>query len=121
MINKFLPLLFISTIGFCDKLHDTKIVTFVNPSAEKAKDVLNNLVKNEEKAVSIHPYELSDLKTIRTLNRPYGFALKQTIFNVEKINSEISTSETIIGKRIETNLIITGDSNVISNTDKTAE
>lgn len=118
MILKLLLLIGCITIVNADKLNDTKAPKYVNTNGATAKDVLYKLITNEKTSASLRPYETSDLKLTRSINKLYGQTIAEATFYTNKAHSQYASSGAIIGKSTEINFKIVEDTHVIANTDK---
>jgi hypothetical protein len=118
MILKILLLIGCISIVSADKLNDTKSPQYVNTNGTTAKEVLLKLISNEKKSAGLRPYETSDLKLIRSINKLYGQNIAETTFYTNKSHSQYASSGAIIGKNGETNFKLVEDTHVIANTDK---
>lgn len=84
-----------------------------------ARDTLSKMIKNEVAAKQVFPKEAEDLGNIRSLNRPIGKSILQTRTFDQKISASTSLDGKLSSKRADVNFLISEDTSVIANTDKT--
>lgn len=108
----------LSISALAGSLNDTKKVSFVSPNGGSAKDTIKNLSKNEGKVQDIYPYENTDIKTVKSLNKDLALSFTQTPMLIVKTTDLTNTGTKIKAKTFEINSNITENTNVIATSDQ---
>jgi hypothetical protein len=75
-----------------DTLHDTPSIKLGTTKDTDAKSTIKKLIKNEEAAADIYPYESDDLQTIMRINNNIGFSLYNVIYDTANLSDSVLNS-----------------------------